>query len=167
MSTLTLDLFLDAPPPVGIAGQGDRGDHDARGGEPCHEAPPAAEARGRRTLDDLVAGVWEDLTAHHAAACPVCGGPMRPRYGSGAAPVGGRCEGCGSTLGWPAAAHGRFALVRAAQRERRCSAGKPRARPRHEPSLPPLRRGRRQRPARPVARSRWRRPVRTAVTARL
>ena len=99
MSTLTLDLFLDAPPAVGFADSQHGGERDAEGGEPRHDAPPAAEGRGRRTLDDLVVGVWEDLSAHHAAACPVCTGPMQPRYGSGSAPVGGRCTNCGSTLG--------------------------------------------------------------------
>jgi hypothetical protein len=99
MSTLTLDLLLDTPPAVGFADSPVGGEGDADGGEPRHDAPPAAEGRGRRTLDELIVGVWEDLTAHHAAACPLCGGAMQPRYGSGAAPVGGRCTGCGSTLG--------------------------------------------------------------------
>ena len=99
MSTLALDLFPDTLPVVGIADTHDGGERDAPGEEPRHEAPPAAEGRGRRTLDELIVGVWEDLTAHHAAACPVCGSAMRPRYGSGAAPVGGRCTGCGSSLG--------------------------------------------------------------------
>ena len=99
MTTLTLDLFLDAPPPAGSAGPEDGGARDAPDADPRHEAPPAAEGRVRRTLDELVVGVWEDLTAHHAVACPVCGGPMQPRYGSGAAPVGGRCASCHSTLG--------------------------------------------------------------------
>jgi hypothetical protein len=99
MTTLTLDLFLDAPPVDGTADPHDGGERDARGAEPRHEAPPAAEGRGGRTLDEVIVGVWEDLTAHHAAACPVCGGSMRPRYGSGPTPVGGRCSGCGSTLG--------------------------------------------------------------------
>jgi hypothetical protein len=99
MSTLTLDLFLDAPSAVGSADAQDDGERGARDEDPRHEAPPAAEGRGRRTLDDLIVGVWEDLTAHHAAACPVCGASMRPRYGAGAAPVGGRCTGCDSTLG--------------------------------------------------------------------
>jgi len=99
MTTLTLDLFLDAPPAVGRADSPDGGERGAGGGEPRHDAPPAAEGRGGSTLDDLIVGVWEDLTAHHAAACPVCAEPMRPRYGSGPAPVGGRCTGCGSTLG--------------------------------------------------------------------
>jgi hypothetical protein len=99
MTTLTLDLFLDAPPVDGSADPHDGGERDAPGGEPRRDAPPAAEGRGRRTLDELIVGVWEDLTAHHAAACPVCSESMRPRYGSGAAPVGGRCGGCGSTLG--------------------------------------------------------------------
>jgi hypothetical protein len=99
MSTLTLDLFPGAPPAVGFAGSHEGEERDACGGEPRHDAPPAAEGRGRRTLDELIVGVWEDLTAHHAAACPVCHASMEPRYGSGAAPVGGRCGGCGSTLG--------------------------------------------------------------------
>ena len=99
MSTLTLDLYLEAPPAVGCADPHDGGERDAHGGEPRPETPPAAEGRGRRTLDELIVGVWEDLTAHHAAACPVCRASMQPRYGSGAAPVGGRCGGCGSTLG--------------------------------------------------------------------
>jgi hypothetical protein len=99
MTTLTLDLFTDAPPAFGFADTPDGGERDARGGEPRDDAPPAAEGRGRRTLDELIVGVWEDLTAHHAAACPMCATPMTPRYGSGAAPVGGRCTGCGSTLG--------------------------------------------------------------------
>jgi hypothetical protein len=99
MTTLTLDLFQDAPAHEGPAGPDDAGHRDAHPAECRQVAPPAAEGRGRRTLDELIVGVWEDLTAHHAAACPVCGDAMRPRYGSGAAPVGGRCTGCGSTLG--------------------------------------------------------------------
>jgi hypothetical protein len=98
MTTLTLDLFLDAPAvdrDRPVAGEV----CERRGGEPRHDAPPAAEARGRRTLDELIVGVWEDLSAHRPAGCPVCGEAMRPRYGSGPAPVGGRCGGCGSTLG--------------------------------------------------------------------
>jgi DnaJ-class molecular chaperone len=53
----------------------------------------------RLTLDDLITGVWEGLSSHHTVTCPVCGGKMAPRYGSGARPVGGRCQRCGSTLG--------------------------------------------------------------------
>ena len=99
MSAPTFDLFLDPPLPVGAADPDDGGEGAARGAEPRRAAPEAVEARGRRTLDELIAGVWEDLTAHRPAGCPVCGASMRPRYGSGAAPVGGRCDGCGSTLG--------------------------------------------------------------------
>jgi hypothetical protein len=100
MTPLALDLFLDAPSPAGCpADPGHDRERDARADQPRQDASPAAEARRRRTLDDLIAGVWEDLTARHAAACPVCGGPMRPRYGSRAAPVGARCTDCGATLG--------------------------------------------------------------------
>jgi hypothetical protein len=59
---------------------------------------PGDDARGGPTLDDLVVGAWEGLLAHHPATCPVCGGAMTPRYGSGPRPVGGRCGACGSTL---------------------------------------------------------------------
>jgi hypothetical protein len=63
-------------------------------------APPAApSSRAARTLDELISGVWEGLSAHQTVVCPVCTGPMAPRYGSGARPVGGRCRRCASTLG--------------------------------------------------------------------
>ena len=51
------------------------------------------------TLDDVLSDAWAGLAAHHSVTCPVCSGSMAPRYGSGAAPVGGRCKRCGSTLG--------------------------------------------------------------------
>jgi hypothetical protein len=53
---------------------------------------------GGLTLDDLVVGVWEGLSAHRTVPCPACGGAMAPRYGSGPGPVGGRCGGCGTTI---------------------------------------------------------------------
>ena len=100
MTVLTLipDDVLDAP--VASAGAGGERDDErgARGGEPDRHAPRAAEGRGRRTLDELIVGVWEDLHAHHAATCPMCGEAMMPRYGSGPAPVGGRCASCGTSL---------------------------------------------------------------------
>jgi hypothetical protein len=65
-----------------------------------HPAPPAANAPGARpTLDDVLTAAWDGLAGHHSVTCPVCTGPMAPRYGSGAKPVGGRCTRCGSTLG--------------------------------------------------------------------
>jgi hypothetical protein len=60
---------------------------------------PRRTQRGGPLLDDVISGAWDDLAAHHTVACPVCSGPMAPRYGSGARPVGGRCRRCGSTLG--------------------------------------------------------------------
>lgn len=53
---------------------------------------------GEPTLDQLIAGVWEGLTAHATVGCPVCEGEMRPEYGAHALPLGGRCTECGSTL---------------------------------------------------------------------
>lgn len=63
--------------------------------------PPAAlpaSPREGRTLQDVLCGAWEDLVAERTARCPVCGGAMQPRYGSGPSPVGGRCADCRSEL---------------------------------------------------------------------
>jgi hypothetical protein len=53
---------------------------------------------GEPTLDDLIVGVWEGLTAHETVTCLVCGDEMRPQYSAHARPIGGRCPSCGSTL---------------------------------------------------------------------
>jgi hypothetical protein len=55
-------------------------------------------AGGEPTLDEVIVGVWEGLTAHQAVQCPVCHAQMRPEYGARALPIGGRCADCGSTL---------------------------------------------------------------------
>jgi hypothetical protein len=57
---------------------------DGRGGEP--------------TLDDVIVGAWEGLTAHRPVACPVCEGELVPQYSAHPRPVGGRCRDCGSEL---------------------------------------------------------------------
>ena len=54
--------------------------------------------RGGPTLDELLVSAWEGLRSDHPVECPVCGGPMRPRYAAGPRPVGGRCGSCGSEL---------------------------------------------------------------------
>ena len=59
----------------------------------------ASARRQGPTLDDLVAGAWEGLLAGAPADCLVCGTPLAPRHSAGAGIVGGRCDGCGSTLG--------------------------------------------------------------------
>jgi tRNA(Ile2) C34 agmatinyltransferase TiaS len=56
------------------------------------------EQGGGLTLDELIVGVWEDLSAHRTVACPACGEAMTPRYSAGPAPVGGRCRSCGTTI---------------------------------------------------------------------
>jgi ribosomal protein S27AE len=53
---------------------------------------------GEPTLDEVVSGVWEGLTAHQHAACPRCGGGMVAVYGAHARPSAGRCGDCGTTL---------------------------------------------------------------------
>ena len=55
-------------------------------------------AREGRTLEDLLSGAWEDLSAHRTATCPICDGAMEPRYGSGPSAVGGRCGDCSTEL---------------------------------------------------------------------
>ncbi|HTN22810.1 MAG TPA: hypothetical protein VL120_02410 [Solirubrobacteraceae bacterium] len=55
-------------------------------------------AREGRTLEDLLSGAWEDLSAHRTATCPICDGAMEPRYGSGPSAVGGRCRDCRTEL---------------------------------------------------------------------
>lgn len=51
-----------------------------------------------RTLEDLIAGTWDELTAGEPASCPVCAAVMAPRWSAGAGAVGGRCGDCGTTL---------------------------------------------------------------------
>ena len=58
------------------------------------QAPP----REGRTLEDVLSGAWEDLTAHRTATCPICDGAMEPRYGAGPSAVGGRCRSCRTEL---------------------------------------------------------------------
>ena len=54
---------------------------------------------GGATLDDLVSGAWEGLTAGALhTTCPVCQGELQPRWSAGAGVVGGRCRDCGSEL---------------------------------------------------------------------
>jgi hypothetical protein len=53
---------------------------------------------GGPTLDDVLVGAWEGLTAHRTVECPVCGEEMAPEYGVHARPIGGRCGDCGSTI---------------------------------------------------------------------
>jgi hypothetical protein len=58
-----------------------------------------SEDDGGATLDDLLSGAWEGLTAAASStACPVCHGELEPRWSAGAGVVGGRCRDCGSEL---------------------------------------------------------------------
>ena len=52
--------------------------------------PTLAALARRRPGTTVVAGA--------AADCPVCAGPMQPRWSAGAGVVGGRCADCGTTL---------------------------------------------------------------------
>jgi hypothetical protein len=58
-----------------------------------------SEERGEATLDDVLSGAWEGLSAAASStACPVCDGELTPRWSAGAGVVGGRCRDCGSEL---------------------------------------------------------------------
>lgn len=57
-------------------------------------AAEAGQRDGEATLDELLVGAWEGLSAHRPVACPVCAGAMAPRQ---VAP-GGACGSCGSQL---------------------------------------------------------------------
>jgi hypothetical protein len=58
-----------------------------------------SEDDGEATLDDLLSGAWEGLTAAASSTvCPVCHGVLEPRWSAGAGVVGGRCRDCGSEL---------------------------------------------------------------------
>ncbi len=57
-----------------------------------------APARGGLTLDELITGVWEGLSACQTVRCPACGGAMAPARNAGPRPVAGTCADCGSGL---------------------------------------------------------------------
>jgi len=88
MTTATLQFDLNRPTLF-------REGRFTRDDAPATERPQRAD----RTLDDVLTATWDGLAGHQSVTCPVCSGPMAPRYGSGAQPVGGRCTRCGSTLG--------------------------------------------------------------------
>ena len=81
---------VEAAEPAAVEAD-DGGTVEARGG-----------VGGEPTLDELIVGAWEGLTAQAVAACPVCdAGVMRPVYadaGAASLPVAGRCTTCGTTL---------------------------------------------------------------------
>ena len=51
-----------------------------------------------RTLEQLVQDTWGALLTGAHAACPVCAAELRPRHSASSRVVGGRCDGCGSSL---------------------------------------------------------------------
>jgi hypothetical protein len=85
----------------GAHNPGDRPDQQASG----VESAVCVEARGRLTLDDLIAGTWDELSVCEVVCCPICGGHMTSR-GRGAAPradapdgaLHGDCVDCGTQL---------------------------------------------------------------------
>lgn len=61
--------------------------------------PPAErECAAVPTLEQLIGGTWSELGRRAVAACPMCGGRLQARWEAGPAPVGGRCDSCGTEL---------------------------------------------------------------------
>jgi hypothetical protein len=56
--------------------------------QPAEAPEPRLLQPGKVTLEDVVLGLWEDLSAEGLADCPVCGGPM----------VRTGCKSCGAEL---------------------------------------------------------------------
>jgi len=61
-------------------------------------APPLHMQATAPSLEALVTDAWDAVAAGAPAECPVCAGPMQPRWSAGAGVVGGRCEDCGTIL---------------------------------------------------------------------
>lgn len=102
MTTLSLLDAIERPSILGFdrAMEHDHDhDRDRRAGDRGQAPAPAApRVGGGPTLDDLLTGTWETLTAGRTATCPLCAGPMEPRYAAGPVPVGGRCGRCATEL---------------------------------------------------------------------
>ena len=62
------------------------------------ESARAGPVDANGTLDELIAALWEGLSADRPVACPICGEEMRPEYGVHARAIGGRCVTCGSIV---------------------------------------------------------------------
>lgn len=94
MATLVRDIqrpaFLDPPADQQFAVG------DALAGRALTPASARLDTRrgGEATLDELLVGAWEGLSARRPVACPVCSGAMKPRAGA----AGGGCGDCGSQL---------------------------------------------------------------------
>jgi hypothetical protein len=52
----------------------------------------------RPTLDDLITGVWEGLSAHRTVNCPACGGTMKSRSAAPGRVADAACMDCGASL---------------------------------------------------------------------
>jgi hypothetical protein len=92
-----MTLLVDAGARTVVAGEG-AGEGTVRQHGPFPRTWPAPSERSR-TLDDVLSGAWEGLSAAAPfTACPVCQGELVPRWSAGAGVVGGRCADCGSEL---------------------------------------------------------------------
>jgi hypothetical protein len=79
----------------------DERDVSVRRADAGGEAHEHGGVGGEPTLDEMIVGAWEGLTAQAAVQCPLCEGTLRPLYGdgNGGSPVvAGRCDRCATTL---------------------------------------------------------------------
>jgi hypothetical protein len=56
------------------------------------------EGDGALTLDELIAGIWEELGVQEMVSCPACHGRMMARAVVGGDVQGGDCLDCGAQL---------------------------------------------------------------------
>ena len=83
-------LLLEHPP--------SGGSRTARRAEVAGARDSTSPTRGGLTLDALITGVWEDLSACLTVRCPACGGTMSPVVELGPRRFAAACDGCGSSL---------------------------------------------------------------------
>jgi len=84
-------LLLEQPSSAAIASRG-------RCDAPTDKGRSWTRTPGGRTLDELLTGVWEGLSAGETVRCPACGGAMGPARETGLRRVAGACRDCAAHL---------------------------------------------------------------------
>ena len=93
--TVELAERRHSPGPARLFDQAPSGGQDGRAGATSLTLDGEG---GESTLDELLAGVWERLTVHAVATCPVCEGHLVAESASRADTARGRCRDCGTVL---------------------------------------------------------------------
>jgi hypothetical protein len=74
------------------------GERECRSDTAARRLALETEARGARTLDELVRAAWDGLVARESVCCPVCRGRMVVSAVSPGEAQGGSCVDCGAGL---------------------------------------------------------------------